>query len=83
VSAPEGPGDAWLRLRGVTREQYEAIVENDVSAARRSVLGLMAGYSIGEHNLAGPAARAAEAHKYPLGRDPVLGCEPVASVSQP
>ena len=24
----EGPGDAWLRLRGVTREQYEAIVEN-------------------------------------------------------
>lgn len=25
---PEGPGDAWLRLRGVTREQYEAIVEN-------------------------------------------------------
>ena len=25
---PEGPGDAWLRLRGVTREQYEAIVAN-------------------------------------------------------
>ena len=25
---PEGPGDAWLRLRGVTREQYEAIVKN-------------------------------------------------------
>lgn len=25
---PEGPGDAWLRLRGVTREQYEAIIEN-------------------------------------------------------
>jgi hypothetical protein len=25
---PEGPGDAWLRLRGVTRKQYEAIVEN-------------------------------------------------------
>ncbi len=25
---PEGPGDAWLRMRGVTREQYEAIVEN-------------------------------------------------------
>jgi hypothetical protein len=24
----EGPGDAWLRLRGVTRAQYEAIVEN-------------------------------------------------------
>ena len=25
---PEGPGDAWLRMRGVTREQYEAIIEN-------------------------------------------------------
>jgi hypothetical protein len=25
---PEGPGDAWLRLRGVTRKQYEAIVKN-------------------------------------------------------
>jgi hypothetical protein len=25
---PEGPGDAWLRMRGVTREQYEAIVAN-------------------------------------------------------
>jgi hypothetical protein len=25
---PEGPGDAWLRLRGVTRGQYEAIVKN-------------------------------------------------------
>jgi hypothetical protein len=25
---PEGPGDAWLRLRGATREQYEAIVAN-------------------------------------------------------
>jgi hypothetical protein len=25
---PEGPGDAWLRLRKVTRQQYEAIVEN-------------------------------------------------------
>lgn len=25
---PEGPGEAWLRLRGVTRQQYEAIVEN-------------------------------------------------------
>ncbi|HEX2858509.1 MAG TPA: winged helix DNA-binding domain-containing protein [Propionibacteriaceae bacterium] len=23
---PEGPGDGWLRLRGVTRQQYEAIV---------------------------------------------------------
>jgi hypothetical protein len=25
---PEGPGDAWLRMRGVTRKQYDAIVEN-------------------------------------------------------
>jgi hypothetical protein len=25
---PEGPGDAWLRLRGVSREQYQAIVAN-------------------------------------------------------
>lgn len=25
---PDGPGDAWLRLRGVTRGQYEAIVKN-------------------------------------------------------
>lgn len=25
---PEGPGDAWLRMRGVTRDQYERIVEN-------------------------------------------------------
>jgi hypothetical protein len=25
---PEGPGDAWLRMRGVTREQYDAIVAN-------------------------------------------------------
>jgi hypothetical protein len=25
---PEGPGDAWLRLRKVTRQQYLAIVEN-------------------------------------------------------
>ncbi len=25
---PEGPGDAWLRLRRVTREQYDAIIEN-------------------------------------------------------
>jgi winged helix DNA-binding protein len=25
---PEGPGDAWLRLRKVTRKQYLAIVEN-------------------------------------------------------
>jgi hypothetical protein len=25
---PEGPGDAWLRLRGVTRKQYDAIIEN-------------------------------------------------------
>ena len=25
---PEGPGDAWLRMRGVTRQQYEAIIEN-------------------------------------------------------
>jgi hypothetical protein len=25
---PEGPGDAWLRLRRVTRAQYDAIVEN-------------------------------------------------------
>lgn len=25
---PEGPGDAWLRLRGVTRQQYEAIIAN-------------------------------------------------------
>ena len=25
---PEGPGDAWLRMRGVTRKQYEAIIEN-------------------------------------------------------
>jgi hypothetical protein len=25
---PEGPSDAWLRLRGVTRDQYEAIIEN-------------------------------------------------------
>lgn len=23
---PEGPGDGWLRLRGVTRQQYEAII---------------------------------------------------------
>jgi len=23
---PEGPGDGWLRLRGITRQQYEAIV---------------------------------------------------------
>lgn len=25
---PDGPGDAWLRLRGVTRDQYEAIIAN-------------------------------------------------------
>ncbi|HEY8103248.1 MAG TPA: winged helix DNA-binding domain-containing protein [Gaiellaceae bacterium] len=25
---PQGPGDAWLRMRGVTREQYDAIIEN-------------------------------------------------------
>jgi hypothetical protein len=25
---PEGPSDAWLRMRGVTRKQYEAILEN-------------------------------------------------------
>ncbi len=25
---PEGPSDAWLRMRGVTREQYDAILEN-------------------------------------------------------
>lgn len=25
---PEGPGDAWLRLRRVTRDQYDAIVAN-------------------------------------------------------
>jgi hypothetical protein len=25
---PEGPSDAWLRMRGVTREQYDAIIEN-------------------------------------------------------
>lgn len=25
---PEGPGDAWLRLRDVTREQYDAIIQN-------------------------------------------------------
>jgi hypothetical protein len=25
---PEGPGDAWLRMRGVTRKQYDAILEN-------------------------------------------------------
>jgi winged helix DNA-binding protein len=25
---PDGPGDGWLRLRGVTRGQYEAIVKN-------------------------------------------------------
>jgi hypothetical protein len=24
---PEGPSDAWLRMRGVTREQYDAILE--------------------------------------------------------
>jgi hypothetical protein len=25
---PEGPGDAWLRMRKVTRKQYDAIIEN-------------------------------------------------------
>ena len=25
---PEGPGDAWLRYRGVTRAQYDAIIES-------------------------------------------------------
>jgi Winged helix DNA-binding domain len=25
---PDGPSDAWLRMRGVTRKQYEAILEN-------------------------------------------------------
>ncbi len=25
---PEGPGDGWMRQRGITREQYHAIVEN-------------------------------------------------------
>jgi Winged helix DNA-binding domain len=25
---PEGPGDAWLRLRNITRQQYEAIIAN-------------------------------------------------------
>jgi hypothetical protein len=25
---PEGPSDAWLRMRGVTREQYDAIIES-------------------------------------------------------
>jgi hypothetical protein len=25
---PKGPSDAWLRMRGVTRKQYEAILEN-------------------------------------------------------
>ena len=25
---PEGPSDAWLHMRGVTREQYNAIIEN-------------------------------------------------------
>ena len=25
---PEGPSDGWLRMRGVTREQYDAILEN-------------------------------------------------------
>jgi hypothetical protein len=25
---PEGPGDAWLRMRGVSRRQYDAIIEN-------------------------------------------------------
>jgi len=25
---PEGPSDAWLRMRGVTRKQYDAILEN-------------------------------------------------------
>jgi hypothetical protein len=25
---PEGPGDGWMRQRGITREQYHAIIEN-------------------------------------------------------